>query len=425
MASRERIAIIGAGISGLTAAYKLSAENDVTVFEAEPRIGGHSNTFTVETAAGPLPVDTGFIVYNDRNYPNFERLLKQIDVPTKASDMSFSVSDLDGKFEYGGGSPYALFATRSNAVNPRFYAMVKDLLRFNREGRRLLAADDPALDLSLRDFLEVDGYGSYFVERLIVPQASAVWSADPAQMWSFPVRFIFEFFANHGMLGTTARPNWRTIDGGSRQYVERLARSFADRINTGTPVTSVTRHWDRVVVGYRGGEQSFDQVVFATHSDRSLAMLANPTPAEREVLGAMEYLDNEVVLHTDSSLLPNRKAARASWNYHWLQQPKDRSTVTYWMNRLQSIDSRTNYCVTLNMTEHIDPRQTLATFQYEHPVFSTASVAAQKRHHEISGVNRTYYCGAYWRWGFHEDGVWSALRACAQLTAAHSELVIA
>lgn len=407
------IAIIGAGVSGLTAAHRLYANHRITVFETESRIGGHSNTVAVPAAGGERPVDTGFIVFNDRNYPNFTRLLDEIGAPSIESDMSFSVSDDRGAFEYAGSSPNALFATRRHLVDRRFHRMIADLLRFNGAAKRLAATSpaDADHDISLRDFLAREGYGEFFIERLIVPQVSAVWSADPAQLWDFPARIVFQFFDNHGILELRGRPQWRTIDGGSREYVRRLSAPFDDLIERGVGVEAVRRLDDGVVLKLSdGAEARFDEVVIATHSDQALAMLADPTDEEQAVLGAIPYVDNEVVLHTDDSLLPRRRAARASWNYHLLDEPRDRTTVTYWMNRLQSIPGPVDYCVTLNLGDRVDPSKVISEHHYEHPVFTADGLRAQQRHGLISGAGRTHYCGAYWRWGFHEDGVWSALR---------------
>jgi predicted NAD/FAD-binding protein len=302
--------------------------------------------------------------------------------------------------------------------------MILDLLRFNRELRGMLEDPDGAAgaEESLADFLARRRYSRFFIERLIVPQAAAVWSAEPAQMQSFPVRFLAEFFANHGMLGFRGRPQWSTIVGGSARYVEALTRPFRDRIRLGSPVQGVERHGEQVLLSAidRTGAQSsesYDQVVIATHSDQALQMLRDPSEQELEVLGSIPYQPNEAVLHTDASLLPRRPAARAAWNYHLAARPGPRSTVTYWMNHLQRLrDAEEDYCVTLNRTESIDPRLIIRRIDYSHPVFTPAGVAAQARHGEISGLaRRTHYCGAYWGWGFHEDGVRSALAACAPL----------
>jgi predicted NAD/FAD-binding protein len=406
-----RIAIAGAGVSGLVAAHLLHPEHDVTVFEAGPYAGGHTNTIEVPTARGPLAVDTGFIVFNDRNYPRFEALLAELGVASQPSDMSFGVSD--GDFEYASTSLNGLYAKRSHALSPVFQRMVLDVPRFQRAARALLdAPEQPAL----REWLATLGLSDAFVERVIVPQAAAVWSADPEQMWTFPARFLVEFFDNHGMLGLRGRPNWRTVRGGSKRYVEALTAAFADRIRLSTPVRSIERFEDRVEVTPAGGEpEVFDEVVVAAHADQALAMLADPTPQEREILGAFPYQANEAVLHTDRGLLPRRRRAWASWNYHLEPDASGPATVTYHMNRLQSLDADEDYCVTLNRTGAIDPRKIIRTIAYAHPVYTVEGHAAQRRYDEVGGRNRTHYCGAYWGWGFHEDGVASAHRAVAAL----------
>ena len=417
-----RVAIIGSGVSGLVCAHRLHAEHDVVLFEASDRAGGHANTVRVETEAGVYDLDTGFIVFNDRNYPTFERLLDELDVETQASLMSFGVSD-GGDFEYNGSSPNGLFASRGQILKPSFHRMIADLVRFNREARELLASEK---DPSLGEWLAVGGYSGAFVERLIVPQAAAVWSADPAQMWSFPARFLVEFFDNHGMLGFHDRPRWRTITGGSRRYVEALTRPLGDRLRLSTPVTEISRHPDHVVVSSRECEsERFDAVVIATHSDQALALLADPSERERELLGAIPYQSNEAVLHTDRSLLPRRRRAWASWNYHLGGDVGGRCTVTYHMNRLQSLRADREFCVTLNRTAAIDPERIIRTIQYAHPVYTPAGVAGQSRHHEISGRNRTHYCGAYWGWGFHEDGAKSAVRVVREIGTRRTEAVAA
>jgi predicted NAD/FAD-binding protein len=415
-----RIAIIGAGVSGLVCAHMLHREHEIVVYEAHATAGGHANTVHVETESGAYDIDTGFIVYNDRNYPHFEALLRELGVATQPSQMSFGVSDGE-QFEYNGASPNGLFAVRRHAFSPSFQRMIIDLLRFNRDARSLLCSDE---DPSLAQWLEQRGYSRLFVERLIVPQASAVWSADPAQMWSFPARFLIEFFDNHGMLGLTGRPRWRTVTGGSRRYVQALSARWRDRLRLSTPVRRVVRHRDRVEVFARGcPPEQFDAVVFATHSDQALALLSRPTTRELDVLGAIPYQQNEAVLHTDRSLLPRRRRAWASWNYHLLAESAGRTTVTYHMNRLQSLRAEQEFCVTLNRTAAIDPQRIIATFNYAHPVYTRAGVLAQGRYAEISGHNRTHYCGAYWGWGFHEDGVRSALRVVRELSGARARPV--
>ena len=410
-----RIAIVGAGVSGLVAAHLLHRRHEITVYEAGSYAGGHTNTVRVDADDATHWVDTGFIVLNDRNYPNFTRLLDHLGVATQPSHMGFSVKGDHEDFEYA-GTPRGLFCQASNLRRRTFWRMIADLIRFNRELRGMLAhgCDGAGQGPSLGDFLDRGGYSHGFVRRLIVPQASAVWSADPAALWSFPVRFLAEFFANHGMLGFTDRPSWYTVAGGSRTYVEALTRPFAPRIRLRTPVLSIARDADgvEVVAGDGAGRERYDQLVLACHSDQALRMLREPSRAEEAILGAIPYQRNEAVLHTDASLLPRRAAARQAWNFHLLERPKPLATVTYWMNRLQRLHAREDYCVTLNRTEAIDPQKVIRTISYDHPVFTPEGVRAQASHGTINGVNRTHYCGAYWGWGFHEDGVVSALRAC-------------
>ena len=410
-----KIAIVGAGISGLATAHLLHPEHEITVFEAGALAGGHANTVRVDTEDATHHVDTGFIVFNDRNYPNFERLLGSAAVAAQPSDMSFGVSD-GGDFEYNGSSPNGLFAKRAHLVTPWFHRMIADLVRFNRNARTLLAAGGEGP--SLGHWLDEGGYSRAFVERLIVPQASAVWSADPRQMWTFPARFLVDFFANHGMLGFAKRPQWQTVTGGSRAYVDAVTRPWADRLRLETPITAISRHDDHVLVTPRGGEaERFDEVVLATHSDQALSLLADASDREHEILGAIPYQANEAVLHTDRGMLPRRRRAWASWNYHLLPEPTGMTTVTYHMNRLQALDADREFCVTLNRSDAIDPAKILRTISYAHPVFTSDGALAQARHEEISGRNRTHYCGAYWRWGFHEDGVVSALRVAERFGA--------
>jgi predicted NAD/FAD-binding protein len=404
-----KIAIVGAGVSGLVVAHLLQSEHEVTVFEAAGYAGGHTNTIRVDTPDETHHIDTGFIVFNDRNYPNFERLLGRLGVASQSSTMSFSVSDGHGDFEYSGGSPNALFAKRAHLLTPWFHRMMADLARFNRAARTLLRdqGDGP----SLGHWLEEQRFSRPFIDRLIVPQASAVWSADPDQMWSFPARFLVEFFDNHGMLSMRGRPQWRTVRGGSARYVEALMRGFRGRLRLVTPVQAVSRRADHVLITPRGGEpERFEQMVLATHSDQALALLSDASDREHEILGAIPYRRNQAVLHTDTRMLPRRRRAWASWNYHLADQPRSETTVTYHMNRLQSLRSSRQFCVTLNRSHEIDSTRVIRRIDYAHPVYTAAGVRAQQRFPEISGHGGTHFCGAYWGWGFHEDGVVSALR---------------
>ncbi len=406
-----RIAIVGAGVSGLVAAHLLHREHELVVYEAASYAGGHTNTIRVDTAYETHHIDTGFIVMNDRNYPTFTRLLDRLGVARQPTHMSFSVKSEEHDFEYS-GTPRGLFCQPRNVASPRFQRMIVDLLRFNRALRLLLEGEESGE--SMHDFLSRHRFSRAFVERLIIPQLSAVWSADPRQAGSFPARFIAEFFANHGMLGFRNRPRWSTVAGGSARYVEALTEPFRDRIRLGAPVSSITRTADAVeIVAAGAGPERYDHVIVATHSDQALRMLGDASPRERELLAAIRYQPNEAVLHTDSSLLPRRRWARSAWNFHLLREPKPLSTVTYYMNHLQRLRAAEEFCVTLNRSEAIDPARVIRTIAYEHPIYTPRGVAAQAEHASISALQtRTHYCGAYWGWGFHEDGVQSAVRAC-------------
>jgi len=413
-----RIAIVGTGVSGLVASHRLHREHEIVVYEAAPRLGGHTNTIAVEDGEGRHAIDTGFIVFNDRNYPEFEALLAELGVATQPSQMSFSVSDGRGGFEYA-GTPRGLFARPSHLLSPTFLGMLRDWRRFNREAQELIGANGSSPTLG--QWLEQRGFSEHFVERLIVPQVSAVWSADPEQIWSFPAAFMAEFFDNHGMYSLRNRPRWRTVAGGSQRYVEAISAPWRERVRLGAAVRRIERLGDRVRIEADGCEsEEFDRVAIATHSDQALAMLADPSEAEREILGAIPYQRNEAVLHTDTSLLPKRRSAWSSWNFHLTERPSGRSTVTYWMNNLQRLRAEREYLVTLNRSDRIDPEKAIRRISYEHPVYTPEGVRAQARHAEISGVRNTHYCGAYWGWGFHEDGVVSANRACAEIAGAWS-----
>jgi predicted NAD/FAD-binding protein len=418
-----RIAIVGTGIAGLVAAHRLHPEHEIVVYEAGERIGGHTHTVPVAAADGTHWIDTGFIVFNDRNYPHFEALLAELGVATQPSHMGFSVSD-GGGFEYS-GTPWGLFARPRHLVSPAFLGMLREWRRFNREARALIGMNGTAP--SLGHWLEQHGFSRHFVERLIVPQASAVWSADPEQMWSFPASFMAEFFENHGMYSLRNRPQWRTVSGGSRRYVEAIVAPWRHRVRLRAPVRRIERLPGRVRIEADGCEsEEFDRVVIATHSDQALALLADPSEAEREVLGAIPYQRNEAALHTDASLMPRRRAAWSSWNFHLTSESAQGTTVTYWMNNLQRLRSRDHYFVTLNRMESIDPEKVIRQISYDHPVYTKEGMAAQARRAEISGARRTHFCGAYWGWGFHEDGVVSALRACDEIrdraAARHAEI---
>ncbi|MBV4477236.1 NAD(P)/FAD-dependent oxidoreductase [Pseudomonas botevensis] len=408
-----KIAIVGSGIAGLTCAYLLARRHDVTVFEAGAWIGGHTHTMQVAVQGREYAVDTGFIVFNDRTYPNFIRLLGQLGVPFKPTEMSFSVSDPDTGVEYNGHNLNSLFAQRSNLLSPGFWSMLRDILRFNKEARRDLAEQRIAADSTLDDYLKAGDYGERFILHYIVPMGSAIWSMPMAEMLNFPLRLFLRFFDNHGLLSVNDRPQWRVIEGGSSAYIEPLCAGFRDRIRLNCAVARIDRDPHGVVVHSPAGIERFDKVVLACHSDQALQLLGDPDKAEREILGALPYADNQVVLHTDTRLLPTRQRAWASWNYRLNGAGHTHAAVTYNMNILQGIQSDTTFCVSLNQNAGISPSKVLARLTYAHPQFSLAALAAQNRRGEIDGLRHTHYCGAYWANGFHEDGVVSALQVAA------------
>ena len=405
-----KIAIIGTGIAGNVAAYHLCKEHEVTVYEAGEHVGGHSHTHDIEWHGQNYAVDTGFIVFNYKTYPQFTRLLQELDVAVRPSNMSFSVKCERSGLEYNGNNLNSLFAQRRNLFRPSFYRMIRDILRFNREATALIEAD--AANMSLGEFLHTAGYGREFIDQYLVPMGAAIWSADPQLMAQFPAGFFIRFFHNHGLLSVNDRPQWHVIRGGSREYVRKLTAPFAHRIRTRAAVQEISRHATHVSIKVRGEEaEHFDQVFIATHSDQALRMLTDATRSEREILSALPYQHNTAVLHTDASILPRRRLAWAAWNYHLLPREQGRVPVTYNMNILQGLDAPVQFCVTLNNGSAIDPERIIKQISYHHPIFTPEGIAAQQRQHEINGVNRTYYCGAYWRYGFHEDGVISALAA--------------
>lgn len=409
-----KIAIVGSGISGLTAAYKLQRAHELTVFEAGDHAGGHTHTRDIALGGASWAIDSGFIVYNDWTYPNFIRLLNELEVESQTSSMSFGVRCERTGLEYNGTNLNALFAQRRNLLRPSFYRMILDILRFNREAPQLLEREEDGL--SLGAYLENGRYTREFREQYIVPMGAAIWSAAPETMLAFPARYFVQFFHNHGMLSVDRRPQWRVVKGGSREYVKPLTAAFRDRIRLNAPVARIVRDESGVTVHpARGEPERFDAVVLACHSDQALRLLDAPSPAEREILGAIPYQENEAILHTDASILPRAKLAWAAWNYHIPKEARNRVAVTYNMNILQGLNAPETFCVSLNYADAIDPARILERIVYHHPVYTPAGIAAQARHGEISGADRTYYCGAYWGFGFHEDGVKSGLRAAAQI----------
>ncbi len=406
-----RIAVVGAGISGMVAAYLLSEDHEATVFEAEDYIGGHTHTVDVEIGGQPYAVDTGFIVFNEKTYPNFVTLMRRLGVAWQPSNMSFGVKCERTGLEYSPSSLNSFFAQRRNLFRPSFYRLMRAVFRFRRESQELLAGED--WTTTLDEFLRARAYSSRFVDEFIIPMGAAIWSADPERFRDVPARFFAQFFYNHAFLNVRDQPQWLTLRGGSRSYVGKLTAPYREGIRLSSPVQAVRRHADHVEVCPDGAApERFDQVLIATHSDQALAMLAAPSDAERDLLGAIPYQPNDTVLHTDPSVLPRCRRAWASWNYLIPREAQDRVAVTYHMNRLQNIPAPVEFCVTLNCPEAMAPDAVLRRLVYHHPVYNAAGIAAQKRHDEINGVNRTYFCGAYWGYGFHEDGVNSALAVC-------------
>lgn len=414
--SKASIAVIGTGIAGLTSAWLLSRQYDVHLYEAGDKPGGHTNTEQVPLAGRIWPVNTGFIVYNDWTYPGFIRLMDELDVASEVSSMSFSVKSEHNGLEYNGTSLNTLFAQRRNLLNPRFLNLIREIIRFNKLSRDDLAAGRIPEQQTLLDYLRQHGFSRYFRDYYIVPMGSAIWSASESAMEAFPVHFFLDFFNNHGMLSVDNRPTWRVLKGGSASYIEKMLPSFGNQLYLNTPVTSVQRDNEGVTIHSHRGAERFDQVVLATHSDQSLALLSDPSEQEKRVLGALPYQDNDVVLHTDESVLPRSRRAWAAWNYHIPEQTGEPVSVTYNMNILQNFhQAPETLCVTLNRTHAIDPERIIKRFRYAHPCFTLEGIKAQQQYDQIGGVNRTHYCGAYWFNGFHEDGVQSALRVTRSL----------
>ena len=409
-----KIAIVGTGVSGLVCAHLLSRSHDVTLFEADHRPGGHAHTVRVDLADGVFDVDTGFLVYNERNYPGLVRLFADLGVATKPSDMSFGVSDEASGLEWKGTSLDTVFAQRRNLVRPAFLRMLGDIARFNRRARALL--DGPVdATVSLGDLLESGRWSSQFLDWYLVPMGSSIWSADPSTFVDIPAVTFARFFANHGLLEYGNQPDWRTVDGGSKNYVDAILAPLGRQVRLDLAVTKITRSSDEVEIHTSAGPEHFDQIVVATHSDQALELLSDPSPVEREVLGAIRYQANRATLHTDQRLLPANRRAWASWNYHRVPDQPDRATLTYRLRSLQGIASRDELLITLNRDDAIDPDTVLRTFDYGHPVYDVAAIGAQARHEELNGRNRTWFAGAYWGYGFHEDGVQSARVVCRRL----------
>lgn len=411
-----KIAIIGGGIAGNTLAYYLHTQHQITLFEANSYLGGHTHTHKIALEGETHHVDTGFIVFNNKTYPEFERLLHALGVAWRDSTMSFSVRNEHTGLEYNGTTLNTLFAQRRNLFSPAFIRMIRDILRFNREALVLL---EEGKELTLAEFLQQQRYSQQFIRDYIIPMGAAIWSTDAERMLQFPARFFVRFFHHHGMLSIDDRPQWRTIVGGSSSYLDKMRAGYQANIRLNTPVLHVRRNNDGVWLQSKDHpDEYFDYVFFACHSDEALQILgAEATPAEREVLQAIPYQQNTVYLHTDARMMPRKKLAWAAWNYHVTPTPTDKVQVTYNMNILQGLVSKQPLLVTLNHTDQIDEHKVLKKLQYMHPLYTLAATRAQARHAEISGHNRTGFAGAYWRNGFHEDGVVSALEAIRHFEA--------
>lgn len=415
-----KIAVIGSGIAGNVAAYKLSANHDVTVFEKNSHIGGHTHTHELQVAGELLSIDTGFIVFNDRTYPNFKRLLKELGVGAQDTQMSFSVKSDASGLEYCGSNLNTLFAQRRNIFNVRFYRLIVEILRFNKKGKEFIALSE---DMTLSQFLHRENFSAYFAQNYLLPMGAAIWSTDPAKMANFPAKFFLRFFANHGLLDIKNRPQWHVVPGGSKNYLTPLIQPFKDSIRLNCAVKSVRRADNGVYISTEHqAEEFFDTAFIASHSDEALNFLSDASDQEQQVLSAIKYQSNEVVLHTDASLLPKRKKAWAAWNYN-IGVPNSAGNkeqavaLTYNMNLLQGLKSSEQICVTLNYSDAIDQSKIIKKLSYHHPIFTPDSVTAQTRQADINGALNCYYCGAYWGNGFHEDGVVSALKALEHFEA--------
>lgn len=406
-----RVAVIGSGIAGLASAWLLSRRHDVTLYEANAYLGGHTHTHEIELDRRHYAVDTGFIVHNPVHYPLLTQLFDELGVASQRTTMSFAVHNEASGLEYNAATLDTLFCQRRNLLSPRFLGMVRDLFRFYREAPALL--DGPRQGPTLGDWLAEHRYGAAFCDEHLVPMASALWSSPPEQILAFPARYLVQFMANHQMLQVAGRPEWRVVCGGSARYVQAMRSRWPVRERLGCPVRAVRRDVLGVTVAIDSDSDRYDQVVLACHSDQALALLADASEREQTILGAIPYQRNEVVLHTDASVLPRRRKAWAAWNAFIPREPGAPCTVSYCMNLLQSLDAPEPLVVTLNRGEAVDPARVLRRLQYDHPVYTLASVAAQRRKAEIQGVNRTWFAGAYWGWGFHEDGMRSAVEVAA------------
>jgi len=408
-----KVAIVGTGIAGMTTAHLLSRRHAVQVFEAEARVGGHTHTVNVTVGGNNYAIDSGFIVYNERNYPRFSALLERLSVATQPSEMSFSVQDPSCDFEYNGHNLNGLFAQRRRLISPRFWALLLAIARFNKTSLTALANGELSSALTLRDWLTQQHYSEDLLERYLIPMGAAIWSASPTQMYAFPAHRFLQFFQNHGLLSLKDRPQWRTIRGGSHGYIGPLIAPFREAIHLSCPVRLVERDAHGVTLHTDNTCERFDKIVFACHSDQALQLIAQPSAAETQILGAIPYSQNDILLHTDTRLLPRQQRSWASWNYRLGNDPSQPAAITYNMNILQGIKSDTTFCISLNQNEQVRPELVLGHFRYAHPQYGIESLAAQARWRELLGAQHSFFCGAYWGHGFHEDGVTSALRVAA------------
>lgn len=408
-----KVAIVGSGISGMTCGHYLAEnQHDVHLFEADTRLGGHTHTHEIEVASGKYNVDTGFIVHNTKNYPNFLKLMGKLCVATQESTMSFSVKAENPDLEYNGTTMNALFAQRRNLFRPSFHRMIRDILRFNKEATSYYQKIKDAIfeEKTLEEFLLSNRYSEEFTEHYIMPMGAAIWSASRQEMRHFPLNYFVRFFHHHGLLQVNDRPKWRTLVNGSKSYIPKLTDNFKHNIHLNSPVQSVRRNATGISLTTGGKTMDFDHVIFATHADQTMKILETPTHDETSIMKGFAYRPNDIILHTDTSVLPKRKLAHASWNYYLPKSLRERVAVTYHMNILQNIPSPEKFLVSLNMDEFIDPKKIIKMIPYSHPVYDVSSVTSQQRWGDISGKDRVHFCGAYWGNGFHEDGVKSAVK---------------
>lgn len=408
-----KIAIIGSGISGLTCGHYLYQDHDICVYENNSYIGGHSNTVEVSERDRTIPIDTGFIVFNDWTYPNFENLIKKLDIDITNSEMSFSVKCEATGFEWCGNGIKGLAFNKNNWHKIKSYQILFDFLKFNRLGKSFISNNN--FDITLGNFLDQNNFSKTFVKNYILPMGAAIWSSSTKDIYEYPAHSFLSFFNNHGLLNIKKRPQWKTIKGGSREYVSALSKPFKDKIILNSKITRIVRRNGKVIL-YTENDKSevFDHVILACHSDEALNLLSEPSDQEKKTLSAIKYQFNEAVLHTDSRLMPNNTNAWSSWNYHIPKSTLDTSKVTYYMNKLQPLNTKVDYFVSLNQTDRINPKHIIHKIPYYHPVLDINAINAQKSKQLLNGTQSTWYCGAYWRNGFHEDGAWSAITTIDQ-----------